>query len=241
MTAANFIIIFNLFILESLLSIDNAAVLAVMVKKLPESQRPKALKYGIWGAFFFRGLALLLATWLVKVLWLKIAGGVYLLYLAYGHFTPAKDTLEEGVDETSTGFAGLMYSMSQKIKGWVGVFWSTVFLVEMMDMAFSIDNIFAAVAMTDNIYLIMLGVFIGIVSMRFVAQWFSKLIQKFPTLETSAFIVIALLGVKLVVSGTLDYVTGFDVIKSVINSHHFDFGFSACMMLIFFLPMLKRK
>ena len=43
-------IILNLIIIESLLSIDNAAVLATMVMDLPQHQRSKALRYGIIGA-----------------------------------------------------------------------------------------------------------------------------------------------------------------------------------------------
>jgi predicted tellurium resistance membrane protein TerC len=51
--AASLAIIGNLIIIESLLSVDNAAVLATMVMDLPEKQRDKALKYGIWGAYIF--------------------------------------------------------------------------------------------------------------------------------------------------------------------------------------------
>ncbi len=46
--AASLMIIGNLIIIESLLSVDNAAVLATMVMDLPEKERDKALKYGIW-------------------------------------------------------------------------------------------------------------------------------------------------------------------------------------------------
>ena len=54
-------IVFNLILLETLLSVDNAAVIATMVMDLPESQRPRALRYGILGAYVFRGLALIFA------------------------------------------------------------------------------------------------------------------------------------------------------------------------------------
>lgn len=234
MTGANILIIINLFFLESILSVDNAAVLAVMVKDLPEKQRPKALKYGLIGAFIFRGICLILAAWLVKILWLKIIGGLYLLYLVYSHFTPKKDSIEEGIDKQHNW-------LYRKSIGLFGAFWSTVILVEIMDLAFSIDNIFAAVALTNNIYLIMLGVFIGIIAMRFVAQWFVIQMEKHPTLEKSAFIVIALLGVKLVVSGSLDYMTGFESIKHFLSSHTFDIIFTTVTMLIFLTPFLIKK
>ena len=64
------LIILNLIIIESLLSVDNAAVLATMVMDLPKEQREKALKYGIIGAYVFRGICLVLAASLVKIWWL---------------------------------------------------------------------------------------------------------------------------------------------------------------------------
>lgn len=233
MGTANLLIIFNLLILESLLSVDNAAVLAIMVKDLPAKDQPHALRYGILGAFAFRGLSLFIASWLIKILWLKIVGGVYLLYLVYGHFTPKNDTLEEGVAAKDSK----IYKFAMRLG--LNRLWATVLLVEIMDMAFSIDNIFASVAMTSNITLILIGVFIGIVSMRYVAQWFTVLIGKHPSLETSAFVVIALLGLKLILSGIVDYQSE-SALRTFISSRTFDFSFSGAMMLIFFIPLFRR-
>ena len=84
------LIIGNLVLIESLLSVDNAAVLATMVMDLPKQDREKALKYGIIGAYLFRGVCLLFAAMLVKVWWLNPLGGLYLLYLCYGFFSPVK-------------------------------------------------------------------------------------------------------------------------------------------------------
>src|SRR5829696_4875139 len=83
---ASLSIIGNLIIIESLLSVDNAAVLATMVMDLPKNQRQRALRYGIIGAYFFRGLCLLFATFLIQVWWLKPLGGIYLLYLVFDYF-----------------------------------------------------------------------------------------------------------------------------------------------------------
>ena len=189
------LIILNLIIIESLLSVDNAAVLATMVMDLPKEQREKALKYGIIGAYVFRSICLVLAAWLVKIWWLKAIGGLYLIYLFINYFytksTPKKE------DDTLNKEENKIYKYTI---GLFGKFWSTVILVEIMDLAFSIDNVFAAVAFTDNIYLIWIGVFIGILAMRFVAQSFVKLMEKYPFLEKAAFIVIGILGTKLLLS-----------------------------------------
>ncbi len=188
------LIILNLIVIESLLSVDNAAVLATMVIDLPKEQRSKALRYGILGAYVFRGICLFLAAWLVKIWWLKPLGGLYLLYLAFDYF---KGKSEDGEEESINKSENWIY---RSTVGLVGTLWATVVLVEVMDLAFSIDNVFAAVAFTNHVFLIYVGVFIGILAMRFVAQAFVKLMEKFTFLETVAFVVIGVLGIKLTAS-----------------------------------------
>ncbi len=225
-------IIGNLIIIESLLSVDNAAVLATMVMDLKPEQRNKALRYGIWGAYIFRGISMIFAAYLIKIWWLKPLGGLYLLYLVYDWWK-GKQTVEKEddfIDKNSNWFYKLTV-------GRLGSFWATVILVEIMDMAFSIDNVFAAVAFTPNIILVCTGVFIGILAMRFVAQAFVKLMEKYTFLETSAFVVIALLGFKL----TLSIYEHFQPNSSVsifLGSHIADIATSILTMAIFFIPIL---
>jgi YkoY family integral membrane protein len=225
-------IIFTLIIIESLLSIDNAAVLATMVMDLPPKQRGRALKYGIFGAYFFRGICLLLASWLIKIWWLKLLGGLYLLYLTYDYFkgkaTPQKD------DDTLDKESSWIY---KKTFGLFGKFWSTVILIEAMDLAFSMDNVFAVVAFTDNIWLIVIGVFIGILAMRFVAQAFVKLMEKYPFLETAAFVVIGILGLKLTLS-VYSHFYPEDTLSKIIEGHNADLYLSILTVAIFIIPVL---
>jgi YkoY family integral membrane protein len=230
---AGLLIILNLIVIESLLSVDNAAVLATMVIDLPKEQRSRALKYGIIGAYVMRGICLFLAAWLVKIWWLKPLGGLYLIYLAFDYFRgKAKEKEEEErVDKEKSG----IYRVTV---GVIGTFWATVALVELMDLAFSIDNVFAAVAFTDHIYLIYIGVFVGILAMRFVAQGFVKLIEKFPFLENIAFIVIAVLGVKLFASLYVHFYPG-STATEVIDSKHTDIFISVFTVAIFLLPVLS--
>lgn len=225
-------IIGNLIIIESLLSVDNAAVLATMVMDLPQNQRDKALKYGIWGAYFFRGLAMIFAAFLITIWWLKPLGGLYLLYLVYD-FWKSKQT-ESSEDDTIDKKSNWLYKATV---GSLGNFWATVCLVELMDMAFSIDNVFAAVAFTPNIILVCTGVFIGILAMRFIAQWFVKLMEKYNFLETAAFIVIAILGIKLLLSLYEHFYpeTGF---SKFLSSHTADIAISVLTVAIFFVPIV---
>lgn len=225
-------IIGNLIIIESLLSVDNAAVLATMVMDLPQNQRNRALRYGIWGAYIFRGLAMLFAAFLIKIWWLKPLGGVYLLYLVYDWWKGKQTESKE--DDFIDKQGNWLYKATV---GSLGNFWATVALVELMDMAFSIDNVFAAVAFTPNIILVCIGVFIGILAMRFVAQGFVKLMEKYTFLETSAFVVIGILGIKLLLS-LYEHFYSDSPLGKFLGSHTADIATSILTVAIFFIPIL---
>lgn len=228
-------IIGNLIIIESLLSVDNAAVLATMVMDLPEKERDKALKYGIWGAYIFRGLAMIFASLLIKIWWLKPIGGLYLLYLVYGYWKGKQTESEE--DDIVDKNSNWLYKITV---GSLGNFWATVCLVELMDMAFSIDNVFAAVAFTPNIILVCIGVFIGILAMRFIAQWFVKLMETYSFLESAAFIVIAILGIKLTLS-LIEHFAPKSDLSAFLKGETADIIMSITTVAIFFIPILTSK
>lgn len=222
----------NLIVIESLLSVDNAAVLATMVMDLPKEQRSRALRYGIIGAYVFRGICLLLAAYIIKIWWLKPLGGLYLLYLVWDWWKSKKTPEKE--DDTLDKKSNWLYRVTV---GGLGNFWATVALVEIMDLAFSIDNVFAAVAFSDNIILIWLGVFIGILAMRFVAQGFVKLMEKFVFLETAAFVVIAILGLKLMLS-LYEHFQPDTAVSKFLGSHAADWGVSILTISIFVIPIV---
>ena len=232
---ASLLIIGNLILIESLLSVDNAAVLATMVMELPEQQRKRALKYGIFGAYIFRGICLLLATYLVKIWWLKGVGGLYLVYL-FIDWVIKKNKSDKGQGNNGEK-EGKLYAMTV---GRLGQFWATVISVEIMDLAFSLDNVFAAVAFSKNILIILTGVFIGILAMRFVAQAFVKLMEKFPFLEMSAFLVIGLLGLKLALS-LYEHYDPHGTLTEFLESTAVEHATSVVTILIFFIPIITSK
>ena len=226
------VIIGNLIILESLLSVDNAAVLATMVMDLKPQDRKKALRYGILGAYVFRGTAMVFASILIKIWWLKPVGGLYLLYLVWDWWK-GQQTEETGDDFIDKN-GNWLYKATV---GTLGTFWATVALVELMDMAFSMDNIFAAVAFTPNIILVCTGVFIGILAMRFIAQWFVQLMERYIFLESCAFIVIGVLGIKLVLS-LYEHFVPESPLSKFLGSRAADVSTSVLTIVIFFVPIL---
>lgn len=231
---AGLLVILNLVVIESLLSIDNAAVLATMVMDLPREQRKKALRYGVVGAYVFRGICLFIASWLVHVWFLKPLGGIYLLYLSIKFFRDKARAKKAGAGGPVNKRKNALYRF---VVDAIGNFWATVVLVEVMDIAFSIDNVFAAVAFTKNMFLVYSGVFMGMLAMRFVAQVFVRLISRFPFLETIAFIVIGVLGIKLSVSLYTHFYHD-TVVGRIVEGEGADMYVSVFTMAVFLLPVV---
>jgi YkoY family integral membrane protein len=171
--------------LEGLLSADNALVMAIMVLGLPKSQHKQALRYGLVGGFAFRIAATLLATYLIQIGWVKLVGGLYLLYLTYSHFWGH----EPGTDRRAV----------PRAKSWLGLspFWATVVRVELINLAFSVDSILVAVAMSPKRWVVITGGILGIVAMRVVVGQLIVLVERYPALVDGAFIIIAWVGLKL--------------------------------------------
>ena len=200
--------------LEGLLSADNALVMAIMVLGLPKDRHKQALRYGLVGGFVFRIIATLLAVYLIQVAWVKLLGGLYLMYLVYTHFLGH----EEGADRR----------VAPRAKPWLGLsaFWGTVVRVELVNLAFSIDSILVAVAMSPKIWVVMTGGVLGIVAMRLVVGQLLVLVQRYPSLVDGAFIIIAWVGIKL----CLEYLHSIDVVHFTIPQ-----PYSIALIIIIFV------
>lgn len=182
--------ILSLAVLECILSADNALVLSAFVKPLPKEQQKKALVYGLWGAYLFRFIFIGLGTFLIKLWFIKLIGALYLLWLAVKFFIEKYGRKEDGEDEDA-----------HKPKGWLvktfGFFWATVISVELMDLAFSVDSILTALAVSEAVWVILLGGMIGILMMRGIATFFISLMNRVPELETTAYVLITFIAVKM--------------------------------------------
>ena len=200
------IIILQLIFLEGILSIDNAAVIGALVSPLPDdkhvvwpkplqragewlhpllgNQRMAALRVGLLGAYAGRGLMLFMTSFLIHNSWVKLLGAAYLVHLAF-------DNLEDMTGGGSEDDADI-----SPIK--VRSFWMTVLTVELMDLIFSIDNVVAAVSLSNKLWVVMIGVGIGILAMRFAAGIFSYAVEREPILKQAAYVLVLNIGVELI-------------------------------------------
>lgn len=200
-------IILQLVFLEGVLSLDNAAVIGAMASRLPQNlpipwpewfqgpgrrlsrvlgpQQSAALKVGLLGAYLGRALMLLLASWVVDNVWLQVVGALYLVKLAAA--------------ELGTGRAG--HEAHVPVVEGLGAetFWRVVVAIELADLAFSLDNVVAAIALSKDLRVVLLGVALGIVLMRFAAGIFAHLVRRQPVLEAAAYVLVLVIGLNLLV------------------------------------------
>jgi tellurite resistance protein TerC len=190
-------VILSLIIIEGLLSVDNALAIAAMAAHLPGKQKQRALKFGILGAYLFRGLSLACASWIIEHSWLRLVGSAYLIYLMAGHFAGESEEVAGG-EPSAPNSRG---------------FWATIVAIEFMDLSLSVDNVVAAVAMSPKLWVVCTGVFIGILALRFVAGACIRLLEKFPVLEHTAFLLIGYVGGILVLEVLGDPGSGLFVLS----------------------------
>ena len=208
------LIIVQLIFLEGILSIDNAAILGAMVASLPSTekvpwpkallglgkvldpvmgpQRMAALRVGLLGAYVGRGLMLLMASLVIRNPWLRLIGALYLIRLAFD-------------DLAAPGEIGGEEDAVREVKQ--RTFWATVLSVEIMDLVFSLDNVVAAVSLSNKLWVVMIGVAIGILAMRFAAGVFSYLVEREPILKSAAYVLVLNIGIQLL----LEEYAGWDI------------------------------
>ncbi|HRH97758.1 MAG TPA: hypothetical protein PLB55_17600 [Prosthecobacter sp.] len=176
-------VIMGLVLIEGLLSVDNALAIAAMASHLDEKRRSTAMNIGYIGAYGFRVVALLFASWIIHNHWVMLVGALYLVWLMCAHFVGQKDIGEdegEAVNVHHRTFAG------------------TITMIALMDLSLSVDNVVAAIALSPkDLWPVYVGVTIGIIALRLVAGVALKMITKYPVLEHTAFILIGYVGLLL--------------------------------------------
>ena len=182
----DWMIIVSLVLIECLLSVDNAIVLAAQTQKLPDKkQQEKSLFYGLWGAYIFRFALIGVGSYLIHFWEIKVLGAGYLMYLSLNHFYrmkyPERAKRKKGKNK----------------KPILPLFWSVVISIELMDIVFSIDSILASLAISPNPVIVLIGGLIGILCMRGIAEVIMRLIDIVPELEVMAYFLIGLIAIKL--------------------------------------------
>ncbi|WP_404788792.1 TerC family protein [Altericista sp. CCNU0014] len=165
--------------MEAVLSADNAIALATLTRTLQNPILEKrALNIGLGLAYILRMLLILSAIWIVQFWQFQLAGAVYLLWLAWKYFTTDRS------DDTH-------YSAPAKS------LWQIIPLIALTDLAFSLDSVTTAIAISQELWLIVLGGTIGVIALRFLAGLFIHWLQEFTHLEDAGYVAVVLVGLRL--------------------------------------------
>ena len=173
--------------LELVLSADNAVALASITKNLNniDLQR-KALNIGIFIALLLRILVILTAQFFLNFWPVKLIGGIYLISLSISKFISlnSNDSNKDINDKSdNTNFS----------------LFRVILLLSITDLAFSIDSITAAVAISDQFLLVITGAIIGVIALRFTSGLFIKWLEVYINLEKAGYIAVGLIGLKLII------------------------------------------
>ena len=174
------LLLIALIALEAVLSADNAIALAAIATGL-ESQKLQrsALNLGLVAAYLFRITLIFTATWVIRFWQFELLGAAYLLWLVFDYFTSEEDEKQQ---HHSLRFTSL---------------WQAVPLIAITDLAFSLDSVTAAIALADDLWLVLLGGLIGVLTLRFLAELFIRWLKEFTYLEDAGFVTVGLVGLRL--------------------------------------------
>ena len=173
--------------LELVLSADNAVALASITKNLNniDLQR-KALNIGIFIALLLRILVILTAQFFLNFWPVKLIGGIYLISLSISKFLSFNNnSSDKNLNANSE-------------KSNISLF-KVILLLSVTDLAFSIDSITAAVAISDQFLLVITGAIIGVIALRFTSGLFIKWLEIYINLEKAGYIAVGLIGLKLII------------------------------------------
>lgn len=197
--------------LEAVLSADNAIALASIAQGLKDKQQQNyALNIGLLIAYVLRVSLIVTATWVVQYWQFEVIGGLYLLWLTFRYFT--NNSNEEGEDQkTNLNFTSL---------------WQAIPMIGVTDLAFSLDSVTTAIAVADEIWLIIAGGTIGVIALRFLAQLFIGWIEEYVHLEDAGFITVGLVGLRLIMKVVTPEVVPPEWLMILIIVAMFIWGFS---------------
>ena len=168
--------------LEAVLSADNAIALAAIAQGLDgEKMQRQALNFGLLIAFVLRVALILAAGWVLRFWQFEVMGAAYLLWLVFKHFTAETDSADH---HHGPRFASVMQAIP---------------IIAFTDLAFSLDSVTTALALSKDMLVILLGGLIGVLTLRFMAGLFIRWLDEFEYLEDAGFVTVAFVGLRLLV------------------------------------------
>ncbi|MFA6014550.1 MAG: TerC family protein [Gallionellaceae bacterium] len=154
--------VFKIILIDLLLSGDNAVVIALACRNLPEAQRRKGILYGVGGAIGLRIVLTFFAVSLLALPYLKLVGAFLLIWIGIKLLLP-DDEHAEGNIKAETQL------------------WGAIKTIIVADFVMSLDNVLGVAAVANgNVWLLVFGLLISIPMIAWSSQLVLKLIDRFP-------------------------------------------------------------
>jgi YkoY family integral membrane protein len=211
----NLILLPVLVALETVLSADNAIALAAIAQGLKDPKLEKrALDIGLIFAYVLRMALIFTATWVIRFWQFELIGALYLLWLVFQHFTSQPE--DEPVNPQSPEINSL---------------WRVIPILALTDLAFSLDSVTTAIAVTPNTWLIVGGGTIGVITLRFMARLFIRWLEEYEHLADAGYVTVALVGIRLLLKVVNDNLVPPEWIMVPLITLIFIWGFSESKQL----------
>ena len=171
----------NIVFIDILLAGDNAVLIAMAVQRLSEKERKLGIMVGALGAVILRVALTFVATKMLTIPFLKIVGGVLILWIALKLLADSGDEHGEGKAATSL--------------------WQAMWLILVADLTMSLDNILAiAGASKGNMELVIFGLLLSIPFVVFASNWLSKLMDQYPIIVLVGAAILGKVGAEMILT-----------------------------------------
>ena len=182
------IIFFQIVFIDIVMAADNAIIIGMIAANFAPDNRKKIIAFGVAAAFIFRVVFALSATFLLGISWIKIIGGVLLLWVIYNLrkdlFESKKIKSPELKSKETTSFS----------KG--------VYQVLVADITLSLDNVLGvAGAAKQHYYLLIIGLLLSVVLIGTLASFFANYIKNHRWLGWLGIAVIFIVAMQLIIGG----------------------------------------
>lgn len=209
--------------LEIVLGIDNIIFIAILVNKLPQSQRDRARFFGLSLAMLTRIALLASLFWIMKLTkplftlgsieisgrdLILILGGIFLVYKS------AKEIYEQ-----------TQIHHQEKENHFHGGFFSTLIQIAILDIVFSLDSVITAVGMANQLEIMILAIILAVAVMMFASKGIADFVDTHPTIKTLALAFLFMVGIVLILDGFkihipkayIYFAMGFSLVVELLN------------------------
>jgi YjbE family integral membrane protein len=183
---------FQSILIDIVMAADNAIIIGLIAANFAPNNRKKIIAWGVAAAFIFRIIFAFSASWMFEFAWIKILGGVLLLWVI--------NNIRQDLFNQKRVRSPLVKS-NETVS-----FTQGVYRVLIADLTLSFDNVLGVVgAAKDNYHLLVVGLLLSVFLIATLASYFADYIKKHQWLGYVGIFVILIIAIQLIIGGFVNY------------------------------------